>query len=172
MYPFHRRTNGGRPSKPMVSWCVFRCVLKLLAWEDALSHWLHLFNFSLLAQPFKFKKTIMWNSCAQRSCVENMLTICTVHLMKHANNLIILRKHILENVQLKETHIYLMLFFTLLASFLIMNYMALKVLRKFIDCWQTFFLETGPLRWSFQKTLKVEFPQSVSLDWCKLTLVW
>ena len=57
---------------------------------------------------------------------------CTfdVHLMKHAKNLIILRKHILENVQLKETHIYFMLFFTLLASFLIMNYMALKVLRK------------------------------------------
>ena len=28
--------------------CVFRCVLKLLAWEDAKSHRLHLFGFSLL----------------------------------------------------------------------------------------------------------------------------
>ena len=80
--------------------------------------------------------------CSKIMCgkyVNYMYCTFDVHLMKHAKNLIILRKHILENVQLKETHIYLMLFFTLLASFLIMNYMALKVLRKFIDCWQTFF---------------------------------
>ena len=28
--------------------CVFKCVLKLLAWDDAKSHWLHLFDFSPL----------------------------------------------------------------------------------------------------------------------------
>ena len=28
--------------------CVFKCLLKVLAWEDAQSHWLHFFNFSPL----------------------------------------------------------------------------------------------------------------------------
>ena len=31
---------------------IFKCVLKLLAWEDAESHWLHLFDFSPLCLSY------------------------------------------------------------------------------------------------------------------------
>ena len=35
-------------SASFITLCVFKCLLKLLAWKDTNSHWLHLFDFSPL----------------------------------------------------------------------------------------------------------------------------